>query len=216
MFSDRMEPFFIDRLERQLQLPLPGRDAQFRMAHITRQSYNGNPPSDAKLAGVLALFYPNLRDQWHLVLIERESHNPKDRHRGQISFPGGQFDKADASLAHTALREAEEEIGVCASSIRLLGQLTPLYIPVSNFHVFPFVGVAEHRPAFQIQPEEVKSILEVPFQHFTSPGIAGTTTISLSESLQIPNVPFFDVEGKAVWGATAMILSELLAIVEPG
>ena len=215
MFYVRINPCFIDHLERQLQLPLPGLEAQFRMAHVTRQSYQGEPPADAKPAGVLALFYPNPRDHWHLVLIERESRNPKDRHRGQISFPGGQFDPTDASLAQTALREAEEEIGVCAASIRLLGQLTPLYIPVSNFHVYPFVGVTECRPTFQIQPEEVKSILEVPFQHFTSPGIAGRTTIFLADNLQIPNVPFFDVQGKAVWGATAMILSELLAIVQP-
>jgi 8-oxo-dGTP pyrophosphatase MutT (NUDIX family) len=206
-----MKAKFIAHLERRLQSTLPGQEAQFRMAHITRSTFADFVPKDARPAAVLALFYPS-NDDWRIVLIERESHNPRDRHKGQISFPGGAFEKQDRSLADTALREAEEEIGVDASAIHLLGQLSSLYIPVSNFNVHPFVGFLEQTPFFRPQPREVKEVLEAPFRLFLEPQNRSLTTVVVHENLSLSDVPFFNVHGKVVWGATAMIMSELLEI----
>lgn len=206
-----MDRNFIRHLEHCFTQPLPGETAQFQMAHITRASFKGDIPENAKPAGVLALFYPQ-ENNWKLVLIERVAHNPHDRHRGQISFPGGGMEIHDQSLAHTALRETEEEIGVPASSIHLLGALSPLYIPVSNFKVHPYVGFLDNSPLFRPEPQEVHAILEVPFSRFLNPQHKGVTSVPVNNSVSIPNVPYFDVFGKVVWGATAMILSELITL----
>lgn len=208
-----MHTEFIHTIERKLLQPLPGREAQFRMAHLSRRIYEGDAPADALQAAVLALFYFKA-ERWQLVLIERESGNIRDRHRGQISFPGGRYDETDADMAATALREAEEEIGVHAPHIRLLGALTPLYIPVSHFNVHPYVGFLEQHPGrFTPQPGEVRAILETPLEIIANPANRHTTNIRVGEHLQLQDVPYFDVHGKVVWGATAMILSELLEII---
>lgn len=206
-----MESDFIRHVERQLQKPLPGPDAQFKMAHVARSLYEGPPPKDAMQAAVLALFFRK-HHAWRLALIERESGNVRDRHRGQISFPGGRQDKTDADLSATALREAEEEIGVPAAKIKLLGALTSLYIPISNFHVHPFVGILEDFSPSPFIPQagEVKSILEPSFETFTNPANRLVTNIQASENLLLQKVPCFNIEGSMVWGATAMMLSELL------
>jgi 8-oxo-dGTP pyrophosphatase MutT (NUDIX family) len=206
-----MESDFIRHIERQLQKPLPGRDAQFKMAHVDRSVYEGPPPENAMQAAVLALFFLK-HNSWRIALIERESGNVRDRHRGQISFPGGRRDETDTGLHATALREAEEEIGVLASKIKLLGTLTPLYIPVSNFHVHPFVGILEDYspPPFTPQAGEVKNVLEPAFELFTNPSNRQITNIQVGENLLLPKVPCFNIEGRIVWGATAMMLSELL------
>lgn len=208
-----MHTEFIHTIERKLMQPLPGREAQFRMAHLSRRIYEGDAPEDALQAAVLALFF--LQDErWQLVLIERESGNMRDRHRGQISFPGGRHDETDPDMAATAIREAEEEIGVHSAHIRLLGALTPLYIPVSHFNVHPYVGFLKQHPGrFIPQPGEVKAILETPLEMLLNPTNRRVTNIRVADYLQLQDVPYFDVHGKIVWGATAMILSELLEII---
>lgn len=204
---------FIDELTHRLQLPLPGEAAQYRMAHAVRRT-PGAPPDSARQAGVLVLFYP--RDgQWHIVLIERGSHNPNDRHRGQISLPGGQHDPTDPSLDFTAIRETEEEVGVDRQAIRLLGALSRLYIPVSNFLVFPYVGYTLTPPDFRPQADEVQRIIEVPYGSLADPGSRQLTDIELASGLVLREVPYFAVQNVVVWGATAMILGELLAVTSP-
>jgi 8-oxo-dGTP pyrophosphatase MutT (NUDIX family) len=150
-----------------------------------------------------------------LALIERASANVNDRHRGQISFPGGRRDDTDTDLSATALREAEEEIGAPANKVKLLGPLTPLYIPVSNFHVHPFVGILEDTPprAFVPQAGEVKTVLEPAYDAFINPANRYPTNIQIGEFLSLQQVPCFNIEGRVVWGATAMILSELLEAI---
>jgi len=209
-----MESDFIRHVERQLQKPLPGRDAQFKMAHVARSIYEGPPPAEAMQAAVLALFFYK-NNSWRLALIERESGNVRDRHRGQISFPGGRRDETDPDLPATALREAEEEIGVSSAKVKLLGALTSLYIPVSNFHVHPFVGILEDRAPSPFIPQagEVKNILEPAFEIFTNPSNRMVTNIQASEHLLLQKVPCFNIEGSIVWGATAMMLSELLEAI---
>ncbi len=204
------EHVFIEGIKDRLQGTLPGSDAHFLLSHPARKYYPP-PPADARLAGVLALFFPR-QGAWHILLIERENNNPNDRHGGQISFPGGKFEPEDASLEHTALREAWEETGVPADKVQVIGKLTELYIPVSNFLVHPYVGFLAAPVVWQPQPEEVKSILEVPFEHFLAPGAVKKTDFRLPNQMVLKDMPYFDVAGKVVWGATAMMLSELLEV----
>lgn len=159
-------------------------------------------------AGVLALLFP-LDDAPTLVLTVRRDHLPD--HAGQISFPGGQRE-ADETLEETALREAQEEVGLDPSHVEVLGALTPLYIQPSNFCVYPFVGAVPHAPTLRPTDAEVGKILRVPLAHLLRP----ETTVREEWSLRgMPvEVPYFGVEGYKVWGATAMMLSELLALFE--
>ncbi len=202
-----MQTELIDNLRTRLRRPLPGQAAQYRMAHRGRQ-YAPPAPEEAKQAAVLALFYPKEAD-WHLVLIERAGHQD-DRHRGQIGFPGGRHEPQDADLSQTALREAEEEVAAPAEAVEILGKLTQLYIPVSNFLVHPYVGYLDFRPVFRPQASEVASIIEVPFEHLRRDSTQGYTDLTVGRGLTLRRVPFFDVHGHVVWGATAMMLNELL------
>lgn len=207
-----MQNSFIQAMKDQLRQPLPGQAAQFRMAHVVRQQAV-KPPPNARQAGVMALFYPHALN-WHLVFIERQPHHGHDRHAGQISFPGGKFEETDASLQQTALRETEEEVGVPADQIKVLGKLTELYIPVSNFQVHPYVGYTGTRPDFVPETEEVSAILEVPFGHLVRPVTRKKTDLHLAANITLKGVPYFDVEGKILWGATAMMVSELIDVAE--
>lgn len=203
---------FINSVKTRLEQPLPGIPAQFRLARPSRTMPVNTPP-DARIACVLVLFYP-VDNIPHIVLIERQSSsNSNDRHAGQISFPGGKSEKSDMSLAATALREAEEEIGVATPSVAVIGRLTELYIPVSNFLVHPFVGYTTVSPEFVLQKEEVNSVLEVPVSLLLDESTRITRDIRIHDGMILKEVPCFEIQGRIVWGATAMMLSELLAIL---
>lgn len=204
-------PDFIQQLEKGLQSPLPGREAQYKMAHAVRQD-TPPPPPNAREAGVLALFYPKPQD-WHLALILRQNNNPNDRHGGQVSFPGGKRDLTDRNLEHTALREVEEEVGVDQRDIRILGALTDLYIPVSNFLVQPYVGFIDYQPDFFPQPDEVAEVLEIPFTAFRDDRNRQLKDLHITPQITLKQVPYFNVHQQTVWGATAMMISELLETV---
>jgi 8-oxo-dGTP pyrophosphatase MutT (NUDIX family) len=133
-------------------------------------------------------------------------------HKGQISLPGGAVDPDDQSIAHTALREACEEVGVCGDTMRLLGSLTPIYIPPSDFCVQPYVAYLPHPPQFFPQPEEVAEIFEVPLPYLLDEKNKVVEEWFLDEEVKL--VPFFNVFGNKVWGATAVVLSEFVAILE--
>ncbi len=203
----------IAQLQNALSKPLPGRAAQLRMAHMGRKLYV-EPPAHARKAGVLALLYPRAA-QWHIALMLRVSGNAQDRHSGQVSFPGGSFDPLqDHSLLDTALRETEEEIGVSRQAVQVMGALTDLYIPVSNFHVHPFVGFVSDTPPMTPQSDEVQHILEAPLPWLQNPAARQHADIVLGKDLVLPQVPCFMIQDHVVWGATAMMLSELLALLE--
>ncbi len=205
---------FIQSLRAQLNLPLPGTAAQYRMAGIRRlaeQNAHALPPDNAKVACVLNLLFQK-DTVWHTVLIER-THNPRDRHSGQVSFPGGRYEERDGALENVALREAEEEIGIPASSVHILGQLTDLYIPVSNFLVHPFVGVLQGRPDFKPQVGEVAAILTPPIHLFAQEMTKKVIDLPLPQGVTLKDVPYYDVNGTIVWGATAMIISEFMDVL---
>lgn len=190
--------------------PLPGELAQLKMAHAFRRKLWPAPP-EARDAGVLVLLYPR-QNEWHIILIERSSRYENDRHSGQISFPGGKKEPTDSDIIDCAFREAEEEIGLQSRGVNVLGQLTPLYVPVSGFLVHPVVAFCDFTPVFLPQETEVAGILEVPFEFFILPEKRGRKDLPLSNQMLIKDVPYFDVHGHIVWGATAMILSELLTL----
>ena len=201
------------RLMERLSGALPGRAAQFRMItprRLEELGPNFEVPDHAKVACVLNLIHFS-EGQWRTVLIQRTV-NPRDRHSGQVSFPGGRYEETDGSLESVALREAEEEIGVPVDRIQLLGRLTELYIPVSNFLVHPFVGLLEGPPSFVPQPGEVEHILTPAISIFEEPTTHKISDLTLGTGVTIKNVPYFEVENRVVWGATAMILSEFLEI----
>lgn len=163
---------------------------------------------DCREAGVLVLLLPKNNDSPTIILTVRHEELPD--HPGQVSFPGGQREDGEA-LSDTALREAKEEIGLDPQSVDVLGTLTPLYIPPSNFCVHPFLGAVSHAPALRPMDREVDEVLQVPVDHLLDPDsrIVETWTLHGAEV----DVPYYEVEGYTVWGATAMMLAEVLELI---
>ncbi len=205
---------FIERLRLRFTAPLPGREAQYKMAFAHRVEELQRrliPPDNAKTACVLLSIWEE-NGVWHTALIRR-TENPRDRHSGQISFPGGRHDEGDGTYEYTALREANEEIGINPGQVEILGRLTELYIPVSNFSVYPFVGLLNEVPQFQLQPGEVEQVFALPLHHFQDPSARGVADVLVGGQLMVREVPCFRVEERPIWGATAMILSEFLELI---
>lgn len=198
------------RIERALLGPLPGLQAQRRMAPNEGDLACAPEDHQPKKAAVLVILYPGRQmDQYYLVLTRR-TETLLD-HKGQISFPGGGSEPEDPSLEYTALREACEEVGICSDDVRILGRLTPVYVPPSDFCVHPYVAYVSHPPAFLAQPDEVAELLQVPLDHLMDDGnmCIERWTLGGKET----DVPYFDVFGHKVWGATAVILSELVEVL---
>lgn len=204
---------YLDRIRRRLLSgDLPGYPAQEAMGHALRQEYS-EAPDDARAASVLALCYP-IDGVLHLLFIQRTS-PPGDRHGGQISFPGGRADEGDESAAATALREVHEEVGVNPSRVELIGELTPLYIPISNFLVNPFVGYLPERPRLVPQASEVARTLELPLPEFFRDDVIEYRDKKLFNGMILKEVPHWVIGQESVWGATAMIVGELIALGRP-
>jgi 8-oxo-dGTP pyrophosphatase MutT (NUDIX family) len=201
---------FLAALRTDLQAPLPGRKAQGSMAPQLRVGppRAEEPGDDARRGAVLTLFYPHDDRLW-LPFILRATYNGV--HSGQISFPGGGQEPDDATLIDTALRETYEEIGVSPESVQVLGQLSTVYIPPSNFLVQPVVGYTPTRPDFHTDPYEVADLIEVELADLLNPANRRRETRPLHDR-RLADVPFFAVGEHIIWGATAMILGELLAL----
>lgn len=202
---------FIPSLERKMARPLPGIPSQLKMSSMKRLTRDGKivVPADARKGGVLALFYPS-DGRISLVFIKRTEY--PGVHSGQISFPGGGFEDGDRDIVATALREAEEETGVSRLSVTPVGHLTDLYIPPSNFLVTPVVGYTHERPDFRPDPEEVDQILEVALDDLLDKSTRQERNITIFPAVEI-RVPCFFVNGNVIWGATAMMLSELIEVI---
>jgi 8-oxo-dGTP pyrophosphatase MutT (NUDIX family) len=195
----------VRRLGGTLQRPLPGTEAQVRMAPRPRPGWDPDAiPDGARAAAALLLLYP--RDgRAHLLLTLRPAHLPQ--HAGQVSLPGGAVEQGESAVT-AALREVHEEVGVEPESVTVLGTLTPLHIPVSRFVLHPVLGVSDTPPRFVLDPREVDRVLEVEVERLCDPATVGITERQRRKT--VFRVPHFGVDGEQVWGATAMILAELL------
>ncbi|CAN1571242.1 putative NUDIX hydrolase [Flavobacteriaceae bacterium] len=192
---------------------LPGEEAHNIMVPKERlekiKSINMNR-INPKTAAVMMLFYPK-EGMTHLVLIVRNSY--KGVHSAQIAFPGGKYEQEDLNFEQTALRETHEEIGVHPNKIKVLKAFTQLYIPPSNFMVYPFLGVSREEISFHPDQKEVAGIIELPLSDFMSNSIIVQSKIATSYASSV-EVPAFKIEGHIVWGATAMMLSELKEVLK--
>lgn len=196
-------------LELRLREKLPGVRAQERMAPSDRihGKYPCNPNDETSIGAVLILLYP-IEGRIHTVMIQRPEY--PGVHSNQISFPGGKSEAGDQSILQTAVREAEEEIGISGKEIRICGFLSPLFIPVSNIKVTPVVSVQSSKPVFTPDPAEVRFIIEADIDELADPSIIKQKSVVVSG--KAITVPYYRIKDLHVWGATAMIISELLEL----
>ncbi len=207
----------LEMIQQALTGPLPGVGGQIKMAPQPRigEVSRWEIPDNHREAGVLLLLYPHQpldQPERELYLVLTRRHDYPGDHGGQISLPGGRREDGEA-LHVTALREAHEEIGLDPTAVEIMGQLSSLYIPPSNFYIYPFIAYSPARPVFQPDANEVAELIEVSLPSLFNPAI------HREEIWHFPNygerrVPFFDVFGHQVWGATAMILSEFLTLLQ--
>lgn len=204
---------FLRYVPKLIEAELPAINAHLKMAPLERlESLKNNNAEDKqpRIASVLMLFYPK-NDKTHLVLIVRNSY--EGIHSAQIAFPGGKHESEDENFSVTALRETHEEVGIHPDKIEILKPFTELYIPPSNFMVHPFLGISKEELVFVPEPAEVANIIELPLSTFLDDAIVINTNLSTSYAANI-TVPAFKIEEHIVWGATAMMLSELKEVLK--
>jgi 8-oxo-dGTP pyrophosphatase MutT (NUDIX family) len=200
---------FSQEVSKIKNLPLPGVEAHYKMVPDFRRELldqNRNYKKVAKRAGVMALFYPNGKNETTFLLILRKTY--EGVHSNQIAFPGGKEEEGDHDLLATALRETEEEVGTPKENVRVLKRLTEVYIPPSNFIVTPYVGLYTQEASFTIQENEVENIVEVSMRDLLDDEKIFTRKMATSYGTDV-DVPAFKLNGYTVWGATAMMLSEV-------
>ncbi|RCS27262.1 CoA pyrophosphatase [Polaribacter sp. WD7] len=178
---------------------------KLRLKYDPEQLSANNP----KRAAVLALFYPNDKNETTFLLTQRASY--KGTHSAQISFPGGKIEQIDTSLQETALRETFEEVGIHPDSISVFRELTDVYIPPSNFLATPFLGFSVKRPNFTTN-HEVEKLIEVLLSDLLNDSSL-TTVIMNTSYMKNAEVPCFKFNNYVVWGATAMMLSEIKELI---
>lgn len=202
---------FLTKLVRRLQAPLPGLEAQMKMASISRLTRvkKWRVPDNARKSAVLVLLYPGETGLIHLPLQVRNAY--PGVHSSQIGLPGGGVEPEDADYEDTALRETEEEVGVPRQEVQVIGRLTQLYIPPSNYLVQPIVGTLKSKPTFKPDPSEVAELIETPLNAFLDDANVGVGQVESSNGSF--EVPCFNIQGKIVWGATAMMMSEFREVL---
>ena len=192
---------------------LPGRESLFKMAALKRSMIDIPVPPSAKESAVMEIIFPDKENNWHIVFIQRVTHE-KDRHSGQIGFPGGRKEISDADLLETAIRECQEEVGVDIPEQAIIGAMTPFYIPVSGYYVQPYLSVLDTAPSFILQESEVSRVLTIPLEHLMDQSIKGIINQKVSGGMNIIKVPYYDLYGDVLWGATAMFSSELIDLLQ--
>lgn len=199
-------------IQRALRKPLPGLAAQLRMSPPGRPSQAPAEGMPVREAGVLLLLYPKV-EQLHFVLTRRAER--LGSHKGQISFPGGRREPSDRDFADTALRESFEELGILSETVHILGELTPLYVPPSNFMIHPVVGYTDAPPVFMPNLDEVAEVIEVPLWQMLDPVTKGAEMrVLVSQNGKPVLTPHYRIGTHSVWGATAMVLSEFEALLD--
>ncbi|MBN2746667.1 MAG: CoA pyrophosphatase [Bacteroidales bacterium] len=203
----------ISHIESCLQKPLLGWEGQrllapdFREEEILRMKQQ---MAFAKQSAVLILLYEN-HGKWTIPFIKRASYD--GIHSGQISLPGGKKEEKDIDFLQTALRETQEELGISTENVRILGQLSDLYIPPSNFIVKVFVGYCSNLDTFRPDSVEVASVIEIALDDFFAKDIINRKAFYRSSDGKEKTAPYYDLSGVELWGATAMILSEFVEMI---
>lgn len=198
------------RLKQEINKPLPGIDIQMEMAPSVRDR-DIVVPNNARLSAVLVLLYPH-EGRWYVPFMRRAEDGRV--HGGQVSFPGGQKEASDPTFTHTALREAQEELGIPTETVDILGSLSTMYIPPSNFLIYPKLGISTSRPDFVLDPKEVQDVIEVEINELMSDHIKGMHRVDVFGGHFI-NAPGYTVNQQhLIWGGTAMMIAELVAILK--
>ena len=198
----------LEQVRRALQRPLPGLSAQLVMGVRRIMTERIRPPEERRVGAVLILLYP-LNDRLHLPLTRRTE--TVEYHKGQISLPGGAREPEDTSLADAAMRETEEELGVAPQQVEVLGRLSSLYIPPSNYCIHPLLGHTAVRPQFKPDSREVAEVLEMSLTHLLDMSSHEEEVWTVRG--ERVTVPFYRLGPNKVWGATAMVLHELETIL---
>lgn len=186
------------------------REAHQEMAPYRKSIADQNTENAIKCAVGIHIFF---EDEPILILIERPSNMRK--HAGQIAFPGGKMDQSDVDLLETALRESEEELGINRSAATNIGELNPIFIPVTNYLVSPFVFIHSKKPLFTVNELEVNELLFMSFSMLVHPTTRTNRRIYLEEGKWLSDVPCFEIENKFIWGATSLMLNELKERIIP-
>jgi len=205
----QMFQILINTLTAQLKKPLDGKKAHMEMAHFSRVFPDKTDVVNYKSSAVIVLLYPNQNNETCILLIERSTY--EGHHSGQIALPGGKHEPADIDLQATAMREFFEETG-SSETPAVIGKLSEVYIPVSKFIVQPYVAYLTKRPDFIINDVEVYKLIEWELQELLAQNTTQTTTITVSHTSIV--TPYFMVEEKILWGATAMIINELKHVIK--
>ena len=204
---------FLEYVPKLAAVKLPATEAHFKMVPLDRIESLKNLNFDCinpKKAAVMMLLYPK-EGRTHLVLIVRNSYN--GHHSAQIALPGGKYEAKDQTYANTALRETHEELGILPENIEIIMPFTNLYIQVSNFMVYPFLGICKKEIVFVPDGNEVVNIIELPLNNFLNDDIIVKTFMATSYSKKV-EIPAFKINEHIVWGATAMMLSELKEVLK--
>ncbi|HEY6915715.1 MAG TPA: CoA pyrophosphatase [Paludibacter sp.] len=200
-------------LKYKLSMPLPGVAAHLKMAPASRAHElisNNDNSLNARKSAVLILFFHD-EDVLKMIVIRRSVY--VGIHSGQIAFPGGRYEEEDKDLRTTALREIEEEIGIPEDKIEILGRLSDIYVPPSNFMISVFVGYLAEKPEYKIDEREVDEVIEIPFSDFFKPNLIKEKDFYVGSLRAAKKVPYFDVTNAEIWGASAMVVSELLEML---
>lgn len=204
---------FLALVPKLIHVPLPAKVAHAKMAPSERIQFLENLDIDTlnpKIAAVMMLLYPK-NENTHLALILRNSY--AGVHSAQIAFPGGKHEQSDVNYQQTALRETHEEIGIHPDKIEIIRAFTSLYIPPSNFKVFPFLGICKEEIEFILDPLEVADIIELSLKDFFAEELEITAEVNTSYAITI-ETPAYKIQNHIVWGATAMMLSELKDVLK--
>jgi 8-oxo-dGTP pyrophosphatase MutT (NUDIX family) len=202
------------QLKAKFELPLPGLTSHLKMAPASsRQLANSNEDygMNARKSAVLILFFHD-EDVLKMIVIRRSVY--VGIHSGQIAFPGGRYEEEDGDVQTTALREIHEEIGIAEDKIEIIGRLSDIYVRPSNFLISVFVGYLNDKPQYKIDKREVAEIIEIPFSEFFEKDVIKQKDFYVDFRKAASHAPYFDVTNAEIWGASAMVISELLDIIK--
>ena len=202
------------QLKQKFELSLPGLNSHLKMApqHRAEELKNyQNAILNVRKSAVMILFFHE-DNLLKMIVIRRSVY--VGIHSGQIAFPGGRYEEEDGEVRVTALREIQEEIGIPEDKIEIIGRLTDIYVPPSNFLISVFVGYLAEKPVYKIDEREVDEVIEIPFSDFFKPDVIKWKNFYVNSIKAVSNAPYFDVTNAEIWGASAMVISELLDIIQ--